>query len=80
LVSYSKARAEQMVSSFRVGVLERGERLAILAAGALFGFMIPALWIIAIGSTITAIQRIARAYREMERLDADDRAGLGEHT
>ncbi len=70
LVSYTKARAELVLERFEVGLLERAERVVILAAGALFGLLVPALWIIAIGSAITAGQRIALAYREMERLDA----------
>jgi len=78
LVSYSKARAELVVASFRVGILERGERVGILAAGAIFGFLVPALWIIAVGSTITVIQRFARAHREMEALDRSERASVGE--
>jgi phosphatidylglycerophosphate synthase len=72
LVSYSKARAELVLESFAVGWMERAERIVILAAGALFDLLVPALWIIAIGSAITAIQRIAAAYREMQRLDAAD--------
>ena len=40
------------------------------AAGAIFDLLVPALWIILIGSAITAGQRIALAYREMQRLDA----------
>ena len=78
LVSYAQARAELVVPTFRVGLFERGERIGFLAAGALFGVMIPALWIIAIGSTITVIQRFTRAYREMEQLDACERAPLQE--
>jgi CDP-diacylglycerol---glycerol-3-phosphate 3-phosphatidyltransferase len=70
LVSYSKARAELVLEHFEVGLLERAERVVILAAGAIFDLLVPALWIIAIGSAITAGQRIALAYREMERLDA----------
>jgi CDP-diacylglycerol--glycerol-3-phosphate 3-phosphatidyltransferase len=77
LVSYTQARAEIALSSFRVGFLERAERVLILAAGALFGLMIPALWVIAIGSTITVVQRFTHAYREMERIDAAERAGSG---
>jgi len=78
LVSYSKACAERSVPQVTVGVLERGERVGILAAGAIFGVLVPALWIVAIGSTITVIQRFMRAYREMQQIDADERAGLGE--
>jgi CDP-diacylglycerol--glycerol-3-phosphate 3-phosphatidyltransferase len=77
LVSYAQARAEMLLPSFRVGFFERGERVAVLAAGALFGFMVPALWIVAIGSTVTVIQRFVRAYREMTRIDASEGAGLG---
>jgi CDP-diacylglycerol--glycerol-3-phosphate 3-phosphatidyltransferase len=77
LVSYSKACAERSVPEIKVGLLERGERVVILALGALCNGMVPALWIIAIGSTITVAQRFERAYRVMEQLDADERAGLG---
>ena len=80
LVSYTKARAEVDIGSLDVGILERAERVVILAAGALFGFVIPALWIITVGSTITVAQRVTRAHREMARLDEADRSGLGEQT
>jgi CDP-diacylglycerol--glycerol-3-phosphate 3-phosphatidyltransferase len=73
LVSYAKARAELELPRFEVGLLERGERVGLLAAGALFSLLIPALWIIAIGSTITVAQRFAMARREMNRLDEADR-------
>jgi len=78
LVSYAQARAELVVAEFRVGILERAERVLILAAGALSGFMVPALWIVAVGSTITVGQRFARAYQEMERIDQIERAALRE--
>src|SRR5439155_319178 len=61
LVSYTKARAELVIEHFEIGLLERAERVVILAAGALSGLLVPALWIIAIGSAITAGQRIALA-------------------
>jgi CDP-diacylglycerol--glycerol-3-phosphate 3-phosphatidyltransferase len=80
LVSYAQARAEITVPSFRVGVLERAERILILAVGALSGYVILALGIIAIGSTVTVVQRFARAYREMERIDAAERASLEGNT
>lgn len=81
LVSYAQARAEVFVPTFRVGFLERAERVLILALGAFTGFVVPALWIIAVGSTITVVQRFARAYQEMERLDAEaERPPLGGQT
>jgi CDP-diacylglycerol--glycerol-3-phosphate 3-phosphatidyltransferase len=76
LVSYSKARAELVVPGFSVGLFERGERVAVLAAGALVGLLVPALWLIALGSTITVVQRFALAYREMERLDRAEQKPL----
>jgi phosphatidylglycerophosphate synthase len=78
LVSYAQARAELVVPVFRVGFLERAERVVILAAGAIFGLMVPALWIVAVGSSITFAQRFALAYREMQRIDASERAALRE--
>lgn len=73
LVSYSKARAELVIRDFRVGLMERGERVVILALGALSGLVVPALWVVSVGSTITVIQRFARAYRDMERQDELER-------
>ncbi len=78
LVSYSKARAELVVGRFEVGLLERGERLGLLAAGAILGFLTLALWIVWIGSAITVGQRFALAHREMQRLDAADRVAARE--
>ena len=72
LVSYAQAKAEQVVPGFNVGLFERGERIVVLAAGVLSGWIVPALWIIAVGSSITLVQRIARAYQEMSRMDADE--------
>ena len=76
LVSYSKARAELVVPGFSAGFMERGERVAILAIGALFGLLTPALWLILVGSSITVAQRFAVAYREMERMDRAEKDAL----
>ena len=80
LVSYSKARAELVVERFDVGLLERGERIGILAAGAIFGLLTPALWVLWVGSAITVWQRFALAHREMQRLDAADPRTMEEST
>ncbi|MGI9592855.1 MAG: CDP-alcohol phosphatidyltransferase family protein [Myxococcota bacterium] len=78
LVSYAQAKAEQVVPDFKVGLFERGERIAVLAAGALSGWVVPALWIVALGSTITVAQRFAKAYREMSLIDANERRAAEE--
>jgi phosphatidylglycerophosphate synthase len=69
LTSYAKARVEQFVSSFEGGLLERGERLAILGLGGISGYMLPALWILAVLGSGTVIYRFALAYRELARLE-----------
>lgn len=79
LVSYAKARAELYVKSFGGGVLERGERIVILALGALSGYLIWALWLVAIGAGVTVAQRFALAYREMAHLEAPGTPGVVEH-
>jgi CDP-diacylglycerol--glycerol-3-phosphate 3-phosphatidyltransferase len=69
MVSYARARAESIVI-LDAGVFERGERTGVLALGALFGLLPAALVVVAVGASVTVVQRIALAYREMERLDA----------
>jgi len=48
----------------------------VLALGALSGLLVPALWIITLGSAITVAQRFSKAYQEMEQIDAAERAAL----
>jgi CDP-diacylglycerol---glycerol-3-phosphate 3-phosphatidyltransferase len=69
LVSYTKARAESVLPDFKGGLLERAERIVILVVGGFSGLMPVALGVIALGSTITAGQRIALAHRLMRELD-----------
>ncbi|MGB3096562.1 MAG: CDP-alcohol phosphatidyltransferase family protein [Candidatus Deferrimicrobiaceae bacterium] len=77
LVSYTKARAESIVSDFNGGIMERFERVVLLVAGALTGYLPLCLGIVAAGSAITAVQRVVMAYREMAQVDA---AAQGEKT
>ena len=77
MVSYTKARAESIVSGFNGGIMERGERVLFLVAGALTGYLPLCLGIVAAGSAVTAIQRVVMAYREMAQVDA---AAQGEKT
>jgi CDP-diacylglycerol--glycerol-3-phosphate 3-phosphatidyltransferase len=58
MVSYTRARAESLIGSCRVGFLERPERLVLVIIGALFNRMAPVLWLIAVLSTITVIHRM----------------------
>jgi CDP-diacylglycerol--glycerol-3-phosphate 3-phosphatidyltransferase len=58
MVSYTRARAESLIGSCRVGFMERPERLVLVILGALFNRVAPVLWIIAVLSTITVIHRM----------------------
>jgi CDP-diacylglycerol--glycerol-3-phosphate 3-phosphatidyltransferase len=67
MTSYAKARAEQVVPHLGGGILERGERIGLLAAGSILGWLEPILWVLAAGTTFTALQRFSLAYRALER-------------
>src|SRR6266513_55783 len=58
MVSYTRARAESLIGSCKVGFMERPERVVLVIIGALFNVMAPVLWVIAVLSTITVIHRI----------------------
>lgn len=71
MVSYTKARAESIGVKCTVGMMERPERMICLIAGAMLNLLEPALWVLAILSNLTALQRIAftwRATRDTARL------------
>jgi phosphatidylglycerophosphate synthase len=70
LVSYAKARAEVVMGRLDAGFFERGERMGILALGAVTGYLPIALGVVAAGASATALQRIWIAHREMEKIDA----------
>lgn len=60
MVSYVKARAEGLGFKCDVGLLQRPERILILAAGGLIhpNALATSIWIIAVMANFTAIQRI----------------------
>ena len=74
MVSYTRARAESLIGSCRVGFMERPERLVLLIIGALFNVMAPALWVIGVLSTITVIHRIVYTWQRTREMDAPARA------
>lgn len=65
MVSYTRARAECLIPKCNVGFMERAERTLTIILGALFNRMPAALWIIAVGSWLTAIHRIAYTRKEL---------------
>ena len=69
MVSYTRARAESLIGSCKVGFMERPERLVLLIIGALFNVMAPVLWVIAVLSTITVIHRIQYTWARTQGVD-----------
>ncbi|MFI5370189.1 MAG: CDP-alcohol phosphatidyltransferase family protein [Candidatus Eisenbacteria bacterium] len=66
MVSYTRARAEGLGLTCRVGWFERPERMLLLIVAALFGvgpYMPAALLILAILSLVTAIQRVTHVWK-----------------
>ncbi|MFJ7268329.1 phosphatidylinositol phosphate synthase [Streptomyces sp. NPDC099050] len=89
VVSYTKARGESIGLPVAVnGLIERAERLVItlVAAGlsgletfgapSWIGLLLPiALWVVAVGSLVTLIQRVVTVRRESAEADAAAAAG-----
>ena len=61
-VSYTRARAEGLDIECNVGILQRPERLVLLIASLILGLVLPALWVLAVLTNITAVQRIYEVY------------------
>jgi CDP-diacylglycerol--glycerol-3-phosphate 3-phosphatidyltransferase len=77
MVSYTRARSEALIGSCKVGFMERPERVVLIILGALFerwGAMAPALWVLAVLSTITVIHRISYTYTMAKKLALDQPA------
>jgi CDP-diacylglycerol--glycerol-3-phosphate 3-phosphatidyltransferase len=68
MTSYTRARAENVIRSCKVGFLERPERIVLLIIGALFDRMAPVLWVIVVFSNLTVLHRVVHTYRETRRL------------
>jgi CDP-diacylglycerol--glycerol-3-phosphate 3-phosphatidyltransferase len=67
MTSYARARAESLIPRCTVGLMERPERIVALIIGALANHMAMVLWIIAVLSNVTAIQRVIYTYVELKR-------------
>ena len=74
MVSYTRARAESLIGTCKVGFMERPERLVLVIIGALFNRMAPVLWVIAVLSSITVIHRIRYTYQRTKPVREADPA------
>jgi CDP-diacylglycerol--glycerol-3-phosphate 3-phosphatidyltransferase len=67
MTSYTRARAESLIPSCKVGFLERPERIVLLIIGALTNRMAAVLWVMAVLANWTVTQRIYYTWRETSR-------------
>jgi len=73
LVSYARARAEGLKLRCETGILQRPERILLLSAAGLMNAVRPALWVLAVLSAVTAVQRILYVRRSIA--ETGSRAG-----
>lgn len=77
LVSYTRARAENLIPGCKVGFLERPERVVLLIIGSLTEIgpqdnfflhkMHAVIWVLAVLSHWTVVHRVYHTWRELER-------------
>jgi len=66
LTSYVRAKAESLgLEMSGVGLIERGERILIIALSGLLNVIEIGIWVLAILSLVTIIQRIVYVYRRL---------------
>ena len=63
IVSYTRARAEGLGKKCKVGLLERPERIILISLGAISGLIMPALWVLAVLTNVTVMQRICHVWK-----------------
>jgi CDP-diacylglycerol--glycerol-3-phosphate 3-phosphatidyltransferase len=65
LIPYIRARAEALQIPCNIGLMERAERIILLSVGALFNWMEPILWVLAILTHFTVLQRIFYVWKKL---------------
>jgi CDP-diacylglycerol--glycerol-3-phosphate 3-phosphatidyltransferase len=64
LISYERAKAESLGFTAKGGIMERAERLVLLAVGLAFDILVPVLWVMVALSAITAVHRFGKVWRQ----------------
>jgi len=64
-ISYQRAKAESLGFDAKGGIMERAERIIVLALALLFSeLLIPILWVMLVLTAITAVQRFVKVWRQ----------------
>lgn len=65
LISYMRAKAESLGYDAKGGVMERAERIIVLAFGLLFDvILVPVLWVMLVATLFTAAQRFTKVWKQ----------------
>jgi CDP-diacylglycerol---glycerol-3-phosphate 3-phosphatidyltransferase len=67
MTSYTRARAESLIRTCKVGFMERPERIVLLIIGGLANRMEAVLWILAVLGNWTVLSRIYNTWRELPK-------------
>jgi len=65
MTSYTRARAESLITKCKVGFMERPERIVLFMIGAFTNRMAAVMWVIGVLSVVTVIDRIVYTYIEL---------------
>lgn len=72
LVSYTRSKAGEFGIAIRTGLGTRLERVLIMAIGLFSGQLLPILWLLAVLTNLTALQRWYITWRALQALGRDD--------
>ena len=76
MTSYTRARAESLITKCKVGFMERPERIVLFMIGAFTNRMAAVMWVIGVLSVFTVADRIIYTYRELRDSQPDAGAAV----
>jgi CDP-diacylglycerol---glycerol-3-phosphate 3-phosphatidyltransferase len=62
LISYERAKAESLGFTAKGGIMERAERMVLLAVGLAFDILVPVLWVMVALMAVTAVHRFVKVW------------------
>jgi CDP-diacylglycerol--glycerol-3-phosphate 3-phosphatidyltransferase len=68
LVSYTRARAEALGVSAKLGIMSRPERVVLIAIGLFFNVMPYVIYLLVVLTAFTVVQRVIFTYRALNRV------------
>jgi CDP-diacylglycerol--glycerol-3-phosphate 3-phosphatidyltransferase len=75
MTSYTRARAESLITKCKVGFMERPERIVLFMIGAFTNRMAAVMWVIGVLSIVTVVNRIQYTYLELNNKPQPSRSG-----